>query len=106
MALGGTGSGLEATRLGVCPDRGRLRGTQDLPRRGEHGGLRDLPLDVRVIASSNRDLKAESESGRFRLDRSERLKALSKGGYAKVGLALALATLAAICGLIWTHRIV
>src|SRR5205085_12624530 len=32
------------------------------------GGLKDLPLDVRVIAASNRDLKAESESGRFRLD--------------------------------------
>src|SRR2546427_1323267 len=37
------------------------------------GGLRDLPLDVRVIASSNRDLKAESESGRFRLDLYYRL---------------------------------
>src|SRR5262249_9694980 len=32
------------------------------------GGLRDLPLDIRVIAASNRDLKSESEAGRFRLD--------------------------------------
>src|SRR5436190_5027245 len=37
------------------------------------GGLRDLPLDVRVIAASNRDLKAESEAGRFRLDLYYRL---------------------------------
>jgi two-component system response regulator AtoC len=40
------------------------------------GGLRDLPLDVRVIASSNRDLKAESESGRFRLDLYYRLSVI------------------------------
>src|ERR1700733_10032145 len=32
------------------------------------GGLKDLALDVRVIAASNRDLKTESEDGRFRLD--------------------------------------
>src|SRR4030095_14830786 len=32
------------------------------------GGLKDIPLDVRVLAASNRDLKAESEAGRFRLD--------------------------------------
>src|SRR5436189_1885126 len=40
------------------------------------GGLRDLPLDVRVIASSNRDLKAESESGKFRLDLYYRLSVI------------------------------
>jgi transcriptional regulator with PAS, ATPase and Fis domain len=40
------------------------------------GGLRDLPLDVRVIASSNRDLKSESESGRFRLDLYYRLSVI------------------------------
>jgi len=40
------------------------------------GGLRDLPLDVRVIAASNRDLKAESESGRFRPDLYYRLSVI------------------------------
>jgi two-component system, NtrC family, response regulator AtoC len=37
------------------------------------GGLKDLPLDVRVVAASNRDLKTESETGRFRLDLFYRL---------------------------------
>jgi transcriptional regulator with PAS, ATPase and Fis domain len=32
------------------------------------GGLKDIPLDVRIIAASNRDLKKTSESGAFRLD--------------------------------------
>jgi two-component system response regulator AtoC len=37
------------------------------------GGLKDIPLDARVLAASNRDLKAESEAGRFRLDLYYRL---------------------------------
>jgi two-component system, NtrC family, response regulator AtoC len=37
------------------------------------GGLKDIPLDVRVIGASNRDLKTESEQGRFRLDLYYRL---------------------------------
>ncbi len=37
------------------------------------GGLKDLPLNVRVIAASNRDLRDESETGRFRLDLYYRL---------------------------------
>jgi two-component system, NtrC family, response regulator AtoC len=37
------------------------------------GGLKDLPLDVRVLAASNRDLKAESDVARFRLDLYYRL---------------------------------
>src|SRR5215468_11490163 len=40
------------------------------------GGLRDLPLDIRVIAASNRDLKSESEAGRFRADLFYRLSVI------------------------------
>ena len=40
------------------------------------GGLKDIPLDVRVIAASNRDLKTESEQGRFRLDLFYRLSVI------------------------------
>jgi two-component system response regulator AtoC len=40
------------------------------------GGLRDLPLDVRIIAASNRDLKAESEQNRFRIDLYYRLSVI------------------------------
>src|SRR5262249_31294925 len=40
------------------------------------GGLKDLPLDVRVVAASNRDLKVGSEEGHFRLDRYYRLSVI------------------------------
>src|SRR5215208_102052 len=40
------------------------------------GGLRDIPFDARVIAASNRDLKTESEAGRFRLDLYYRLSVI------------------------------
>src|SRR5947207_659430 len=40
------------------------------------GGVKDIPLDVRVIAASNRDLKTESEAARFRLDLYYRLSVI------------------------------
>jgi two-component system response regulator AtoC len=40
------------------------------------GGLKDLPLDIRVIAASNRDLKVESETGHFRTDLYYRLSVI------------------------------
>lgn len=40
------------------------------------GGLKDLPLDVRVVAASNRDLKTESEAQKFRLDLYFRLSVI------------------------------
>lgn len=40
------------------------------------GGLKDLSLDVRVVAASNRDLMAESGAGRFRLDLYYRLSVI------------------------------
>lgn len=40
------------------------------------GGLRDIPLDVRIVAASNRDLKKESEAGTFRLDLFFRLSVI------------------------------
>jgi len=40
------------------------------------GGLRDIPLDARIVAASNRDLKKESETGNFRLDLFFRLSVI------------------------------
>ncbi|MBL8169678.1 MAG: sigma-54-dependent Fis family transcriptional regulator [Acidobacteria bacterium] len=40
------------------------------------GGLRDLPYDARIIAASNRDLKLETEAGRFRADLFYRLSVI------------------------------
>jgi two-component system response regulator AtoC len=40
------------------------------------GGLKDIPFDARIIAASNRDLRKESEDGRFRLDLYYRLSVI------------------------------
>jgi DNA-binding NtrC family response regulator len=40
------------------------------------GGLKDIRLDARVIAASNRNLKQESENGNFRLDLYFRLSVI------------------------------
>ncbi|HYH84035.1 MAG TPA: sigma-54 dependent transcriptional regulator [Pyrinomonadaceae bacterium] len=40
------------------------------------GGLKDIPLDVRVVAASNRDLKTEGEAARFRVDLYYRLSVI------------------------------
>src|SRR5437870_3668915 len=40
------------------------------------GGLKDIPFDARIIAASNRDLRKESESNRFRLDLYYRLSVI------------------------------
>jgi DNA-binding NtrC family response regulator len=40
------------------------------------GGLKDLPLDVRIVAASNLDLKAAGEEGKFRLDLYFRLSVI------------------------------
>jgi two-component system response regulator AtoC len=40
------------------------------------GGLRDLPLDLRIVAASNQDLKRSGEEGTFRLDLYFRLSVI------------------------------
>jgi two-component system, NtrC family, response regulator AtoC len=40
------------------------------------GGLKDIPVDARVIAASNKNLKDESERGTFRLDLYYRLSVI------------------------------
>jgi DNA-binding NtrC family response regulator len=40
------------------------------------GGLKDIPLNVRIIAASNKDLKKTSEEGGFRLDLYFRLSVI------------------------------
>lgn len=41
------------------------------------GGKKEIPLDIRIIAATNRDLQKEAEKGRFRQDLYYRLNVLS-----------------------------
>ena len=41
------------------------------------GGKQEIPLDIRIIAATNRDLQKEAEKGRFRQDLFYRLNVLS-----------------------------
>ncbi len=59
-------SRLQAKLLRVLED-GRFR---------RIGGLKDIPIDARIIAASNRDLKKESGEGNFRLDLYYRLSVI------------------------------
>jgi DNA-binding NtrC family response regulator len=54
----------------------RLLGLIQEQRFARVGGQQPIEVDVRVIASTNRDLKAEVEAGRFRSDLFQRLSVL------------------------------
>lgn len=62
------------TPLGVQAKLLRVLGQNRIQR---VGGNREIPVDVRLIAATNRDLADEVESGRFRLDLYYRLAPLT-----------------------------
>jgi two-component system, NtrC family, response regulator AtoC len=75
LELGGDGGTIfldEISELGVNLQAKLLRVLEDGSFR-RVGGVKDVPFNARVIAASNRDLKNESEVGRFRLDLYYRL---------------------------------
>ncbi|HEY0189735.1 MAG TPA: sigma 54-interacting transcriptional regulator [Kofleriaceae bacterium] len=56
-----------------APDQSALLGVLERKRFRRVGGSSELELDARVIAATNRDLRAEVNSGRFRQDLYHRL---------------------------------
>jgi DNA-binding NtrC family response regulator len=56
-----------------APDQSALLGVLERKRFRRVGGSTDLDLDARVIAATNRDLRAEVNNGRFRQDLYHRL---------------------------------
>ena len=70
-----TAARCSSTRSASCrpADQAALLGVLERRRFRRVGGTADIELDVRVIAATNRDLRAEVNSGRFRHDLYHRL---------------------------------
>jgi transcriptional regulator with GAF, ATPase, and Fis domain len=65
--IGELAPGLQAKLLRVLQERNFER----------VGGTRTLPLDIRLLAATNRDLSAEAKGGHFRLDLFHRLNVIA-----------------------------
>jgi DNA-binding NtrC family response regulator len=76
VASGGTLLLDEIGELSVAAQAKLLRVIEDKVVR-RLGALRDVPVDVRIIAATNRDLAAEAAAARFRQDLFYRLNVLS-----------------------------
>jgi two-component system response regulator AtoC len=72
LAAGGTLFLDEIGELGLAMQTKFLRALETTTFR-RVGGTRDLPVDVRIIAATNRNLEQEVAAGRFRLDLFHRL---------------------------------
>jgi DNA-binding NtrC family response regulator len=76
VAAGGTLLLDEVAELGLAAQAKLLRAIDDKTVR-RLGALADLPVDVRIIAATNRDLPQEVAAGRFRPDLLYRLNVLT-----------------------------
>jgi len=72
LAAGGTLFLDEIGELGLSMQTKFLRALETTTFR-RVGGTRDLPVDVRIVAATNRNLEQEVAAGRFRLDLFHRL---------------------------------